>query len=60
MEVLQGEDCTFIFLKFTRAGTKSLIVPKVSLSYQWTTKEVARRADRPVYLLLQKNLDNEV
>ena len=59
-EVLQGEDCTFKFLQFTRAGTKSLIVPKVSPSYQWTPKEVAGRADRPVYLLLQKNLDNEV
>ena len=59
-EVLRGEDCTFKFLQFTGTGTKSLIVPKVSASYQWTPKEVAGRADRPVYLLLQKNLDNEV
>ena len=59
-EVLQGEDCTFKFLQFTGAGTKSLIVPKVSPSYQWTPKEVAGRADRPVYLFLQNNLENEV
>ena len=55
-----GEDCTFKFLQFTGTGTKLLIVPKVSASYQWTPKEVAGRADRPVYLLLQKNLDNEL
>ena len=59
-EILQGEDCTFKFLQFIGTGTKSLIALKVSTSYQWTPKEVAGRADRSVYLLLQKNLDNEV
>ena len=59
-EVLRGKDCTFKFLQFTGTGTKLLIVPKVSASYQWTPKEVAGRADMPVYLQIQKNLDNEV
>ena len=59
-DTLKDEDCTFKFLQFTGTGTKSLIVPKVSASYQWTPKEVAGRADRPVYVLLQKDLCNEV
>ena len=59
-KVLQGEDCTFKFLQFTGAGTNVIKSTKVSPLYQWMPKEVAGRADRPVYLLLQKNLDNEV
>ena len=59
-EKLKDDDTNFKFLQFTGTGTKSLIVPKVSASYQWTPKEVAGRADRPVYVLLEKNLDNEV
>lgn len=46
------EDVQFQFLQFTGTGTKSLMVPKVSSSYKWTPKEVAGRADRPIYLLL--------
>lgn len=59
-EIMKDENCNFKFLQFTGTGTKSLIVPKVSASYEWTPKEVAGRADRPIYLLLQKDLDNEV
>lgn len=59
-EIFKDEDCSFKFLQFTGTGTKSLIVPKVLASYQWTPREVAGRADRPVYLLLQKELYNEV
>ena len=47
-EKLRDENCDFKFLQFTGTGTKSLIVPKVSASYQWTPKEVAGQADRPV------------
>ena len=54
------KDDHFKFLQFTGTGTKSLVVPKVSASYQWTPKEIAGWADRPIYLLLQKDLDNEV
>ena len=57
-DVMKDDD--FKFLQFTGTGAKSLLIPKVSVSYQWTPKEVADQADRPVYLLLQKDLDNEV
>ena len=47
---------------FTKSDTirfsKSL--HKVSSSYTWTPKEVAGRADRPIYLLLLADLKNEV
>ena len=55
-----NENVNFKFLQFTGTGTKSLVVPKVSASYKWGPKEVAGRADRPVYLLLQDDLENEV
>ena len=54
------EDIQFQFLQFTGTGTKSLMIPKVSSSYKWTPKEVAERADRPIYLLLLADLKNEV
>ena len=54
------EDIQFQFLQFTGTGTKSLMIPKVSSSYTWTPKEVAGRADRPIYLLLLADLKNEV
>ena len=54
------KDKDFKFLQFTGTGTKSLVIPKVSASYQWMPKEIAGRADRPIYLLLQKDLENEV
>ena len=44
-EVMKDDD--FKFLEFTGTGTKFLVVPKVSASYQWTPKEVAGQADRP-------------
>ena len=56
-EVMKDDD--FKFLQFTGTGTKSLVVPKVSASYQWTPKEVAGLG-HAIYLLLQKDLDNEV
>lgn len=57
-DIMKNDD--FKFLQFTGTGTKSLMIPKVSASYQWMPKEVAGRADRPIYLLLQTDLDNEV
>ena len=53
-------DAQFKFLQFTGTGTKSLMIPKISSSYKWTPKEVARRANRPIYLLLQSDLACEV
>ena len=43
----------FKSLQVTRAGLKSLMVPKLLASYKWTPKEVARRADKPTYALLE-------
>ena len=40
-EKLRDDDTNFKFLQFTGTDAKSLIVPKVSASYQWTLKEVA-------------------
>ena len=54
-DVMKNDD-----FKFTGTGTKSLMIPKVSASYQWTPKEVGGRAHRLIYLLLQTDLDNEV
>lgn len=50
----------FNFLQVTGTGTKSLILPKVSASYKWTPKEVAGRADRPLYILLRRHMKDEV
>ena len=55
-EQLKDDNTNFKFLQFTGTG----IVPKVSASYQWTPKEIAGKADRPMYVLLEMNLDNEV
>ena len=55
-----SENINFKFLQFTGTETKSLVVPKVSAFFKWGPKEVAGRADRPVYLLLQDDLKNEV
>lgn len=53
-DVMKNND--FKFLQFTGTGTKSLMISKVSASYQWTPR-VAGRANRS---LLQTDLDNEV
>lgn len=55
-----NENVNFKFLQCTGTGTKSLVIPKVSSSYKWGPKEVAGRAGRPIYLLLQDDLENEV
>ena len=61
-EDAMGKDDSFPFnfLQVTGTGTKSLILPKVSASYKWTPKEVAGRADRPLYILLRNHMNNEV
>ena len=50
----------FKFLQVTGVGSKSLMVPKLSASYKWTSKEVAGRADKPIYVLLENDIANEV
>ena len=50
----------FKFLQIAGTGSKSLMVPRVSASYKWTPREVAGRADRPIYILLEKDLKDEV
>lgn len=50
----------FKFLQVTGVGSKSLMVPKLSASYKWTPKEVAGRADKPIYVLLENDIADEV
>ena len=50
----------FKFLQVTGVGSKSLMVPKLSASYKWTLKEVAGQADKPIYVLLENDIANEV
>ena len=52
--------CPFKFLQIARTGSKSLMVPRVSASYKWTPSKVAGHADRPIYILLEKDLKDEV
>jgi len=54
------ENTWFKFLQVTGVGSKSLMIPKLSASYKWTPKEVAGRADRPIYVLLQDDIAYEV
>ena len=50
----------FKFLQITGTGRKSLMIPMVSNSYKWTPKEVAGRADKPVYIIMEQVLKDEV
>jgi len=54
------ENTRFKFLQVMGVGSKSLMIPKLSASYKWTPKEVAGRADRPIYVLLQDDIAYEV
>ena len=56
----KDDSSPFNFLQVTGTGSKSLIVPKVSASYKWTRKEVAGRADRPLYIVLKRAMKDEV
>ena len=51
---------SFRFLQITGTGKKSLMIPMVSNSYKWTPKEVAGRADKPVYIIMENVLKDEV
>lgn len=60
-DVMDKDDSfPFNFLQVTGTGSKSLILPKVSASYKWTPREVAGRADRPLYILLKRHMKDEV
>ena len=56
----KDDSSPFNFLQVTGTGSKLLIIPKVSASYKWTPKEVAGRADRPLYILLKRAMKDEV
>ena len=42
------------------SGTKCLAIPSLSGTYKWTQREVAGRADTCIYILVEKDLKNEV
>jgi hypothetical protein len=49
-------DFPFDILQSGGGGMKSLVVPSLSSSYQWTASAVAGNAKTPVYILAQDKI----
>ena len=59
-EAMGHDPCfPFKFLQVSGGGTKSLAVPSLSQSFQWTPQEVCKLGKTCIYILAEKMLVNE-